>query len=90
MDAQSRSTVEPDLLSSFTISVDPYLFDESDVGFPEDLSSVTEHYLVQLCDGLFNELDSDVPDLRALERYLAVCDELALRQLDPETNDHAE
>lgn len=56
-------------------------FDEEDC-FPTDLAAETECRLMGLADTLFNELDSPSPDLRALEHYQAVCDELAIRGLD--------
>lgn len=81
MDAQSRSVLEPHQASPYSFSVDPSALAEVDDDFPTDLSSTPEDRLFQLCDTLFLELDSETPDLRAMERYQTVCDELALRQL---------
>jgi hypothetical protein len=81
MDAQSRSIIEPYQLSNYSYSVNLPEPLEADDGFPGDLSVVPEHRLAQLCDMLFLELDSQMPDLRAMERYQAVCDELTLRQI---------
>ncbi|NJC22598.1 hypothetical protein BJ994_001674 [Arthrobacter pigmenti] len=53
----------------------------ADDTFPVDLSAVPESELAQMSDALFDELDSEAPDLRAMERYEAICDELRLREL---------
>jgi hypothetical protein len=81
MDAQSRSIVEPDLLSTYSFSADLPALAEIDDDFPTDLSSASEQHLFELCDALFLELDSEAPDLRAMERYQTICDELTLRQM---------
>jgi hypothetical protein len=81
MDAQSRSIVEPDLLSTYSFSAELPVSGGSDDDFPTDLSSAPEQRLVELCDALFLELDSETPDLRAMERYQTICDELTLRQM---------
>lgn len=84
MDAQPRSL--PELQEFSTDSFFDSYFDglaapvEDD--FPSDLSSLPECRLIELSDTLFIELDSEMPDLRALERYQSVCDELMLRQTD--------
>ncbi|WP_346028173.1 hypothetical protein [Arthrobacter parietis] len=80
MDAQSRSFIEPPLLSIREPGDNAPAWTETDDDFPVDLSSVPERRLAELCDALFLELDSEMPDLRALERYQAACDELAFRQ----------
>lgn len=81
MDAQSRSVLEPHQTSPYSFSVDPPPLAEVDDDFPTDLSTTPESRLFQLCDTLFLELDSEMPDLRAIERYQTVCDELTLRQI---------
>lgn len=81
MDAQSRSVIEPDHSLTYGFSVDPPTSADIDDGFPSDLSSTPESRLLVLSDALFLELDSEMPDLRAMERYLTLCDELALRQI---------
>lgn len=81
MDAQSRSILEPHQNSPYRFPVDPPTLAEIDDDFPIDLSSTPECHLFQLCDTLFLELDSETPDLRAMERYQTVCDELTLRQI---------
>ncbi|GAB3546330.1 hypothetical protein GCM10027404_06550 [Arthrobacter tumbae] len=82
MDAQLRSFIEPLLPSSEDSAVNAPAWTETDDDFPLDLSSVPEDRLAQLCDALFLELDSETPDLRAMERYQAACDELMIRQLN--------
>lgn len=81
MDARLRSIIEPDHLLTYGFSVDAPTSADIDDGFPSDLSSTPESRLLVLSDALFLELDSEMPDLRAMERYLAICDELALRQI---------
>ena len=81
MDAQSRSIVEPDPLSTYSLSAHLRASLGIDDDFPTDLSSAPEWRLVELCDALFLELDSETPDLRAMERYQTICDELTLRQM---------
>lgn len=81
MHAQSRSAVEPYQLSNHSFSVDFPGPAENDDAFPTDLSSESKCSLIQLCDTLFLELDSEIPDLRARERYESVCDELTLRRI---------
>ena len=81
MDAQLRSDIEPRSSSTFSFSTDALPSAEADDYFPTDLSAVSECRLVQLSDALFVELDSEMPDLRATERYQAVCDEFMLRQI---------
>ncbi|MFJ6278790.1 hypothetical protein [Arthrobacter subterraneus] len=82
MDAQPRSL--PELQEFPTDSLFDNCFDglaePSDDNFPSDLSSLPECRLIELSDTLFIELDSEMPDLRTLERYQTVCDELTLRQ----------
>lgn len=81
MDAQSRSIMEPNQLSMPSLFVSPPAPGDMDDNFPTDLSSIQECMLIQLCDALFLELDSEMPDPRAMERYQTVCDELTLRQI---------
>lgn len=83
MDAQSRFNIQMDPSLESKLLADSSLalgFDDDD-GFPADLSTESECRLTQLCDELFTELDSEAPDLRAMERYQAACDELALRRI---------
>ena len=81
MDAQSRSFIEPPLLSTNDSAVNATAWIETDDDFPVDLSSVPECRLARLCDALFLELDSEMPDPRAMEHYQAACDELTFRQI---------
>jgi hypothetical protein len=81
MDAQLRSVLDPNQTSPYSFFVDPLPLTEVDDDFPTDLSAIPESRLFQLCDTLFLELDSEMPDLRAMERYQTVCDELAHRQI---------
>lgn len=81
MDAQSRSVIELYQLKNQSLPLDFPETAKSRDDFPPDLSSVSDCGLVQLCDALFLELDSEMPDLRAMERYQAVCDELLLRRI---------
>ncbi|WP_323958655.1 hypothetical protein GC088_08810 [Arthrobacter sp. JZ12] len=85
MDAQSPLRMMPALDSGPLLEAELALdldqdFDYDD-DFPSDLSAETACRLTELCDSLFIELDSDSPDLRAMERYQAVCDELSLRHI---------
>lgn len=87
MDAQSRSAADlPEPSTRLLAFVTPAGLDpaenENDDGFPADLSRSTDCDLLQRCDELFVELDSEMPDLRAMERYQAICDELTRRQFD--------
>jgi hypothetical protein len=81
MDAQPRSLPELQEFptDSFFDSYFDGLAEPVDDDFPPDLSSLPECQLIALSDTLFSELDSEMPDLRSLERYQTVCDELALR-----------
>lgn len=82
MDARPRP--HPELQEFPTYSLFDHCFDglaePIDDSFPSDLSSLPECRLIELSDTLFIELDSELPDLRSLERYQTVCDELTLRQ----------
>lgn len=83
MDAHPRSIIEPYLHQFYSDSFDlaPVIDAEGDDDFPTDFASLSECELVQLSDALFDELDSETPDLRAMERYESICDELSIRQL---------
>lgn len=86
MDAP-RSTHQPYRLPTPLFPSDPVSYlgldvtELNDDGFPADLPSVARCELEFLCNELFVGLDSETPDLRAMERYQAICDELSHREL---------
>lgn len=83
MDAHPASFLEPQFQQLFSNTFDPLgLVDDDAEGFPSDLSPLSDYQLISLADSLFHELDSSTPDLRAMERYETICDELTARQIN--------